>query len=728
MTNPSVVIARTWQRAQYGSQVKTHGNETHSPCPLCNAGTDRFRITDKGTGEAGLFCRVCGPDVDGLKEICRMIDGGEFSTTKEEYTPPKPTPIADRKRMESAWKSATPIDDDPTHPANQWAASFGATYAWPTNMRWIEGQPTGWDCCGRILVQYGNGTCTGIQQIPVNEDGSRGEAWGKTPEERARRKYPFIKGSKVSGGYATVRAGTEHKRICVVEGVKDGIALSHILTDKGLTDRVIALGAARAGKGDAEAIIAAANGAEIVICFDNDNAGQTNAHKLARAVNGFITAPPEGKDWADYLSGGNDTDDVDMEGEKPVGDNPRQALLDIPGNDMEGLRQISEAWAIQWRYNIRTRHAEIAFDDNEYAQVMPVVRNRLMQDIRTRCTMPENKSGNRRPIIITGKSYFDEVTTALSSEYSVDPVIEAIKEIVEKEGGWDGIERLEYTLDEFFEAGTGELEQWASRYLYVGVIQRAMEPGCVLQEIPILFGPQDVGKSILLQTIVPETGDPQKWVKEGLQFDPDPKKMYYQTKRSAIVEWAELKNLRGANIETLKSWLTTTVDIIDEKYEDALEYPRRFIIVGNANPDNAYLPNDPGGNRRFVVVNCPERVPNAIQNLKEVNAQKWCEAWEKYHREGLRANLTPNLKKLQAERNEEYRFADTIEVAVQKFVDGREGFTVEDVAYEAEIIDVDKQLDLSLAMRIGKAILNCGFDKKRNTIKGERTYRYYPKQ
>ena len=58
--------------------------------------------------------------------------------------------------------------------------------------------------------------------------------------------------------------------------------------------------------------------------------------------------------------------------------------------------------------------------------------------------------------------------------------------------------RLARLLPVCLGAEEGPLTSWAGVYLALGAVQRAYEPGGLLREIPILIGPQRIGKSQLL--------------------------------------------------------------------------------------------------------------------------------------------------------------------------------------------------------------------------------------
>ena len=398
----------------------------------------------------------------------------------------------------------------------------------------------------------------------------------------------------------------------------------------------------------------------------------------------------------------------------------RFPLEGIRGPDMEGLRHICKNWTIGLRWNKRTRQIEISrWKGDRYRQITPLIRDTLIEHIRTRCTNAKGKD-----VRFNSRTDFVRAARALAGEKQIDPILARIESLPE----WDKKPRLDSFLDKMFGAGTDHLTVWASRYIFVGVIQRARRPGCELQEIPLLVGPQGVGKTTHLQGAVPTGERHETWVKQGLHFDPDPKKMHYQVKRAAIVEWAETRGVKYLDLEALKSWLTTSFDTVDEKFEDALEYPRRFIVVGTANPDDGNLPNDDGGNRRYVVVSCPERIEGAKEWLRKNRDQLWAEALYRFNdpAEKLRANLPDALAEAQAARNEEYRETDPIEesLALELERKGGEPFQLTEAAEWAGLARTDKDgaeipLDMKTKKRLGRALRNLGYENKRR--RGEAT-------
>ena len=84
---------------------------------------------------------------------------------------------------------------------------------------------------------------------------------------------------------------------------------------------------------------------------------------------------------------------------------------------------------------------------------------------------------------------------------------------------------------------------------------------------------------------------------------------------------------------------------------------RRCVLIGTSN-DETPLPNDPTGNRRFVVVNL-NKGSNVELYMTENRDQLWAEALHRY-RQGERANLPRDLYSDQAKLNNQARCKDEL--------------------------------------------------------------------
>ena len=204
-----------------------------------------------------------------------------------------------------------------------------------------------------------------------------------------------------------------------------------------------------------------------------------------------------------------------------------------------------------------------------------------------------------------------------------------------------------------------DLSTWASRYLVLGVIQRTYQPGCKLDEIPVLIGAQGIGKSAVLRAILPP--DMPDLHGDGLRWDGRDKEQVEATLGRAIVEVSEMGGRRRAEIEHIKSFITRQDDgHVRLSYAVATEpLPRRFIIVGTTN-EVADLPNDPSGNRRFVPIPADGNVMGSVEKFFAHHREMfWAEGMALYAA-GHRANLPRELHAAQRERAELHRDRDDV--------------------------------------------------------------------
>ena len=190
----------------------------------------------------------------------------------------------------------------------------------------------------------------------------------------------------------------------------------------------------------------------------------------------------------------------------------------------------------------------------------------------------------------------------LADKYPCDPFKDWLRHALPE---WDGVERIAGLLTATFGAADKPLTRWGSRYLLLAPVQRAMEPGCQLREMPVLIGPQGVGKSALLRELFPQAQQ-ARWFSDSYSLhEQDPGRQIEATAGAALVEIPELAGLRKAEIERVKADISRREDRWRLAYRrDAEAFPRRFAFVGTSN-ERSVLPDDPSGNTRFVPIVCP---------------------------------------------------------------------------------------------------------------------------
>ena len=188
---------------------------------------------------------------------------------------------------------------------------------------------------------------------------------------------------------------------------------------------------------------------------------------------------------------------VQFPGGPPDGtkDNP------FPRRDSEALSFILTDFHIDVRFNLRSRRIEWMGLDNFEDHQWHAVNRRVLFGLRERIARQyfvRTKEGPKP--LFWGRDAFTDTLDALVHHREIDPLIDWLYALPE----WDGVDRLQWMLGCMLDVQKDELSKWASRYLVLGVIQRTFEPGCKLDEIPVLIGPQGIGKSAILRAILPD--------------------------------------------------------------------------------------------------------------------------------------------------------------------------------------------------------------------------------
>jgi len=177
---------------------------------------------------------------------------------------------------------------------------------------------------------------------------------------------------------------------------------------------------------------------------------------------------------------------------------------------------------------------------------------------------------------------------------------------------WDGV----YRLDGFFtkvcnavvaEEGMSEEEIFnRQRYLtalarcfFISIVARILRPGCKVDTVIILEGPQGSLKSTLLKILAFDG----KWFSDSMQSDLSNKDAKLHLLGKMIVELAEISQLKTTGVEKLKAFLSASEDTYRKPYgRGEATYLRQCIFVGTTNHDDYLI--DETGNRRFWPVKC----------------------------------------------------------------------------------------------------------------------------
>ena len=319
---------------------------------------------------------------------------------------------------------------------------------------------------------------------------------------------------------------------------------------------------------------------------------------------------------------------------------------------------------------------------------------------------------------------FSELMHYACAVESVDPLVEYLEDLPK----WDRQVRLADWIGVCFDVAeeSDDLVEWASQFVFLGTVWRAIRPGYKLDEMPILIGRGGIGKSTALRHILPE--HLREMFTDGLNLASQPKERIEALQGRAIVEAAEMQGARRADMESLKAFLSRTDDGSTRlAYRHNPEpMPRRCIIVGSADRSDP-LPDD-HNLRRFVPVTLTGGDAEwVIRVLDEDREQLWAEALHLFN-EGVPAYLPSHLKDKQAVATEAARAKDSVleDSITAWLVNAPDNFSLENVAIGIGMADAGAVAKLSTndSRRIASVLRISGYANKPMRIAGRLSKRW----
>ena len=243
------------------------------------------------------------------------------------------------------------------------------------------------------------------------------------------------------------------------------------------------------------------------------------------------------------------------------------------------------------------------------------------------------------------ETWTKEATTdaleALADQNPFDPVLDYLNGLScdpLPDEDWEHLDQLLFNIEDPVAAS------FMPRFM-VAAVARVFEPGCLVRQLPVLVGPQNIGKTELGRALFGHShfGD-------GLSNKLDIDDVSRLT-RVWCLELGELDGItRRTQQEHFKAFISRRVDIQRRKYAAGEEdFPRRSVFWGTSN--GAPL-RDPTGSTRFVCITLPEqRLPFAHVSL--LRDAIWRRAVQAY-REGFQWYSTDEELEVIRSRNEDY--------------------------------------------------------------------------
>ena len=186
------------------------------------------------------------------------------------------------------------------------------------------------------------------------------------------------------------------------------------------------------------------------------------------------------------------------------------------------------------------------------------------------------------------------------------------------------------------------LAEWASTAIFLGAVSRAFQPGTVLDEMPIIVGPPDIGKTSFLRLAVPQ--HIPGLYGSSLDLAETPKARVESIQGRVLVECGEMAGATAGDANKIKDFISRTDDgSVRLAYRrDPEPSPRRCVIVGTA--DKAKFLRRDKNPRRFVPVMLDGG--KAFKVIRYMNTHRdrlWSEAVALF-RQGVPPRLPDELK------------------------------------------------------------------------------------
>ena len=343
------------------------------------------------------------------------------------------------------------------------------------------------------------------------------------------------------------------------------------------------------------------------------------------------------------------------------------------------------------RFNIRSKRIEVRLAPNRPWEVM---NDRI--DAQLQQAWVESTGEEKYP----AETQWRAAMNAWLFHHEVDP----FRQYLDSLPAWDTLERLPTLLFELWPETRGDLARWAGLYLFLAPVQRTLEPGCKLDEIPIFVGDEDIGKS----TAPSSTFPPELRIEmfgDRLDFAAQPQKQIEALQGKVIVECAELAGLTRSSMDRVKAFMTSVNDgdlrLSFRRNPDG--NPRMCAFIGTANPDpNGIIAQTSGGLRRFVPIEVGSRSAGPIEPWMDARREQlWAEALVRYHR-GERANLPRELKSAQQQAVQEHvQRNSNLEEAVLACLHQwpKDGLTLGEVAEKIGMLNAPSKAGEDVAVR-----------------------------
>lgn len=226
---------------------------------------------------------------------------------------------------------------------------------------------------------------------------------------------------------------------------------------------------------------------------------------------------------------------------------------------------------------------------------------------------------------------------------------------------WDGVQRLATFGNVYLGQENTPYVQAVWFYTWTALAGRMLDPGCQVDMVPVLVSGEGFRKSTLVESFAP-TPEAFGLLDMGAKEDDISRAM----RGKCVLEWAELKGIKGRDEETIKQFVTRKFQSWTPKFKEfETRFYRRCVIIGTTN-SVGILPAT-GKARRWLPMELDSRID--VAPLARDREQLWAEAVAYYRHYGI---LWQQAEELATPERDRFREDDPLSDAITDWLDTKE--------------------------------------------------------